>query len=302
MKAIDLFAGAGGFSTGARKAGVEVLLAANHWQLAIDAHGRNHPGVTHICQDLNQADFTKFPAHDLLLASPACQGHSKARGKDKPHHDACRSTAWAVISCAEVHKPRHVLVENVPEFLDWVLYPVWQLALEKLGYTIQKHILDAADFGVPQHRQRVFVFATRGKTAPKLVFPTSTHRPASSIIDLDAGRWAKITRRSHAKATLERIARGRETYGRTFVMAYYGSSRNGRSIDAPLGTVTTIDRHAIVHGDRMRMLTIDEYKRAMSFPSDYWLPKVKRPALHLLGNAVCPDVAERIVGELKRIG
>ncbi len=96
MKAIDLFAGAGGFSTGAKMAGCSVVWAANHWRQAVDVHASNHPGTDHACQDLHQTDWTTGPAHDLLLASPACQGHSRARGKERAHHDAQRSTAWAV--------------------------------------------------------------------------------------------------------------------------------------------------------------------------------------------------------------
>jgi DNA (cytosine-5)-methyltransferase 1 len=123
MIAIDLFAGAGGFSEGARMAGVSVAWAANHWAEAVRWHACNHPGATHACQDLQQADFRDAPPHDVLLASPACQGHSRARGTDRPHHDAQRSTAWAVVTCAEVHRPPVVVVENVPEFADWTLYP-----------------------------------------------------------------------------------------------------------------------------------------------------------------------------------
>ena len=104
MKAIDLFAGAGGFSTGAEAAGVNVVWVGNHWQLAVDTHAANHPNAIHVCQDLHQADWRKVPKRDVCLASPACQGHSPARGKEQPHHDALRSTAWAVVSCLEYHR------------------------------------------------------------------------------------------------------------------------------------------------------------------------------------------------------
>lgn len=72
VRAIDLFAGAGGFSTGAVAAGVDVVWAANHWQEAVDIHKLNHPDTYHLCQDLHQADWSKLPEHELLLASPAC--------------------------------------------------------------------------------------------------------------------------------------------------------------------------------------------------------------------------------------
>lgn len=61
--AIDLFAGLGGWSTGARAAGVQVLWAANHWQEAVDWHKANHPETEHKCQDLHQARWEQVPAH-----------------------------------------------------------------------------------------------------------------------------------------------------------------------------------------------------------------------------------------------
>src|ERR1700722_18767188 len=105
MKAVDLFAGCGGTAEGAHQAGVKVLVSANYWPVAVATHQANHPDVIHLTQDLQQADFYSWPDFDLLMASPACQGHSRARGKDKPGHDATRSTAWAVVSCAEAKRP-----------------------------------------------------------------------------------------------------------------------------------------------------------------------------------------------------
>lgn len=112
MNTIDLFSGAGGFSTGASLAGCNVVWAGNHWPEAVEWHARNHPGVQHVTQDLHQADWSAVPDHDLMLASPCCQGHSRARGKNagNPQHDASRSTAWAVVSAAEYHRPPMVLV------------------------------------------------------------------------------------------------------------------------------------------------------------------------------------------------
>ena len=62
--AIDLFAGLGGWSTGARDAGAQVLWAANHWPDAVEWHTANHPDTQHICQDLHQADWSQVPKHD----------------------------------------------------------------------------------------------------------------------------------------------------------------------------------------------------------------------------------------------
>ncbi|MFC0667067.1 DNA cytosine methyltransferase [Azotobacter chroococcum] len=302
MNVIDLFAGAGGFSTGATLACCNVVWAANHWPDAVEWHAINHPGAKHVCQDLHQARWEQVPAHDLMLASPCCQGHSKARGKanGNPQHDASRSTAWAVVSAAEYHRPEFILVENVPEFLDWQLYRPWELAMQALGYSVAPHVIDAADHGAPQNRIRMFLVLARSRAPLMLNLQPQQHIPARSFIDLSAGNWQPIDKPGRAKATLERVKAGRAEHGDQFLISYYGNTKTGRSLDRPIGTITTRDRWAVVNGDRMRMLSRWECRDAMSFPADYQLPDNHRLAVHLLGNAVCPVPVSRIITELRR--
>lgn len=297
MNAIDLFAGAGGFSTGAHMAGIRVVWAANHWQSAVETHALNHPQTQHACQDLHQARWADVPAHDLLLASPCCQGHSKARGKasGNPQHDASRSTAWAVVSAAEFHRPAFAVVENVPEFSKWSLYPAWQLAMETLGYSLAPHIVDAAQHGVPQHRERMFIVLARSKQPLRLTLPRRELVAASSFVDFEAGKWQPIDKPGRAAATLARVAHGRAKHGPRFISSYYGSERGGRSLQRPIGTITTRDRHAVIDHDRMRMISVQEARAAMGFPASYVLPPNQKTAMHLLGNAVCPPVARDVI-------
>lgn len=301
MRAIDLFAGAGGFSTGARMAGLDVVWAANHWPVAVETHAANHPETQHVCQDLHQADWSRVPAHDILLASPCCQGHSRARGKssNNPQHDTSRSTAWAVVSALEYHRPAFGVVENVREFLAWSLYPAWRLAVQALGYQIAPHLIDAADHGVPQHRERLYLVLSKSARPLMLRLPDRKHVPAADIIDFSAGSWSPIEKPGRAAATLGRIAQGRRAHGDRFLTAYYGNEAGGRSLSRPLGTITTRDRYAVIDGDRMRMLLADECRAAMGFPVDYQLPKQHRTAVHLLGNAVCPPVARDVIRAIR---
>ena len=299
MKAIDLFAGAGGFSTGATMAGVQVVWAANHWPVAVRVHANNHPDTIHLCQDLQQADWTQVPGHDILMASPACQGHSRARGKERAHHDAQRATAWAVVSASECHRPAVVIVENVPEYTRWVLFPAWCAAMNALGYTMSPMILDAADHGVAQHRRRLFIVGTRSKHPIELALPRREHVGSAQIIDFDAGRWTKVDKPGRALATLSRIQSGRSAHGARFVTAYYGNESGGRSLNRPIGTITTRDRWAVIDGDRMRMLSVDECRKAMGFPSSYQLPSRAKDAMHMLGNAVVPVVACDVINALR---
>ncbi|MDU9394584.1 DNA cytosine methyltransferase [Pseudomonas sp. zfem002] len=302
--AIDLFAGLGGWSTGARAAGVKVLWAANHWPEAVKWHAANHPDTQHVCQDLHQARWEEVPAHDLLLASPCCQGHSRARGKasGNPRHDASRSTAWAVVSALEFHRPEAGLVENVEEFIAWALYPAWLAAVQALGYQVAPHVVDCADLGVPQHRVRLILVITRSRSPLMLQLRQEQHVPASSFLDFNAGKWSTIEKPGRAQATLDRVRNGRQRFGDRFIMPYYGkgSGLTGRDINRPIGTITTLDRWALVDGDRMRMLSADEALAAQTFPSDTKRPTSHRLTMHMTGNAVPPRLGERVIEALER--
>jgi DNA (cytosine-5)-methyltransferase 1 len=299
MTCVDLFAGLGGNSEGARQAGVKVLVAANHYPPAVEFHALNHPDTDHLCQDLHQADFSSWPDFDIMAASPACQGHSLARGADRPHHDATRSTAWAVVACAEAKRPKGLLVENVCEFSRWCLFPEWRRCLEKLGYTLHLNELDSADFGVAQHRKRLFITGIHRSVSDKPVVvpnPCKQHVPVSDILNFASGKWSRVLKAGRALATLRRWTSGHERHGERFLMPYFGSGSGttGRCLSRPVGTLTTRDRWALVDGGQMRMLTSYECRRAMGFGEDYIIPESHKTAIFMLGNAVVPAVARGV--------
>lgn len=258
----DLFAGWGGFSLGAQRAGCEVVYAANHWTLAVETHARNHPLTRHECQDLRQADFTRLPAYDLLIASPACQGHSPAsQPRRRAKHDADRASAWAVIDCADATEPRAIIVENVPRLRHWRLYPQWLEALRALGYHVAEHELQASRCGVPQRRLRLFITATRRPIGA--IEATRAELPFAPCIDDMAAGWRPV--RSAPAPVQERIARGRARCGRRFLSQHVTGHR-GVPLDEPIRTITTKNHWLLVNGDSYRSLTERELARGQSFP------------------------------------
>ena len=185
----DLFCGAGGSSTGAIDVpGVEVRVASNHWQLAVETHNTNHPDADHICADLSQIHPRYFPPSDILWASPECTNHSRAKGKSPdtaqgqlwgevlPDEAAERSraTMWDVVRFAEHHAYRAVLVENVVEVAQWLPFRAWLAAMDSLGYThrlVSLNSMHAQRHGLPapQSRDRLYVvFWRKGDRAPAL--------------------------------------------------------------------------------------------------------------------------------------
>lgn len=303
MKAIDLFAGAGGFTEGAIAAGIDVVWAANHNANAVKYHRLNHPETEVVQQDLQLANFMEAPRTDIMIASPCCQGHGNAAGKKRnsPSHDKSRNTAHCVVTAAQIHRHDAFVLENVKEFLDWELYPAWEHAMHLLGYTMANHIVDAADYGVPQHRERLLIVGTKSKAPLHLAPPKQPHIPVSTIIEWDEPhKWRKV--KDKCLNTRQRAAAGRQRFGDTFIMPFYGSGsgKTGRSLDRPVGTITTIDRWAIVRGDEIRVFQPSENRAAMGVRSNFILPKVKREATHLLGNMVPPPLATVFLNELQR--
>ncbi len=299
INAVDLFAGAGGMTAGGTKAGLDVIFAANHNPIAVDTHKQNHPLTVHACQDLHQINWNTVPAHDFLLASPACQGHSRASGKHKHtlKGDMSRSTAWAVVSALEAHKAPIALIENVSDFMKWNLYPAWIYAIESLGYSIKAEILNSANFGVPQSRERLFFILSRSKNPiqPNFELEFEDIQTARTIIDLeDEGHeWSLVSDR--VAKTQMRVSNSKKRFGEIHLDAAYGSAKIGRSLDAPLGVVTCVNKHSLVKGDRIRPLTIKELIAAQSFDDSYIWPKSKVATKLLLGNAVPPKMAKKVI-------
>lgn len=126
VRAADLFAGAGGASTGllraCRELGLDVeLLAINHWQVAVETHTINHPQVRHLCESVERVDpRAAVPGGRLqiLLAGPECTHFSTARG-GRPVNPQSRASAWHILKWAQELYIDSILIENVPEFRTW---------------------------------------------------------------------------------------------------------------------------------------------------------------------------------------
>lgn len=273
IQAVDLFCGAGGTTTGLLLAAADLgltprMLAVNHWNVAIDTHTRNHPGVTHLCETLDNVDPVKaVPGGHvrLLCASPECTHHSNARG-GKPRSDQSRATAWHIPRWATALTVDDILIENVREFMKWGpltrkgkpdkryigrYFRAFCETLANLGYQLEHAIVNAADYGDATTRPRFLLMARRnGKPA----WPAPTHagrwRAAREVIDWDLQGKSIFTRKKPLSAnTVRRIESGlRKFSGLPFVVQIDQTGGRGclRSASQPLGTIVTEQNFALV--------------------------------------------------------
>ena len=191
VRALDLFSGGGGSSSGARKAGCDIVAGVDAWATASATYAVNFPEAKAI-HDRLEGDSV-LPAVkalgriDLLLASPECTSHTCARGSRPPSEES-RLTAMQVINHVEHFKPRWVVIENVIQMRKWERYGELATYLAST-YALHEQVLDAADFGVPQTRRRLFMLCDREQLVGAVRTTARVHRAARLIID-ETGTWA----------------------------------------------------------------------------------------------------------------
>ena len=304
-----MFCGGGGSSYGAMLAGAEIVGGIDSWQLATEVYADNFPGA-YICngpvEDHDPREIaSRSGPIDLLLASPECTNHSCARG-GRPRSERSRDTALQIIRYVRAMRPRWLVVENVTQMRSWTRYTEMLQSLRSAGYEISEHVLDAADYGVPQRRKRLFIVCDRDARPPSS-FPKDPGRKRTARTILDKrGIWrsSPLDNGRRAAATLERAERGFSTLGNDapFLIVYYGSDGAGgwQPLDVPLRTITTIDRFGLCEpsgrGPTLRMLQVTELARGMGFDDRFVLDRgTRRDRIMVLGNGVCPPVMAKVV-------
>jgi DNA (cytosine-5)-methyltransferase 1 len=313
LRVLDLFSGGGGSSYGARLADCEIVAGIDAWDVAAQTYSANfgaRKGLNFRLEGTQIRDeVLAIGRIDIMLASPECTNHTCARGA-RPRCEDSRMTAWQVLHHAKALRPSAIVVENVVQMRSWDRYDEFLDELFQLGYHVKPVVLDAADFGVPQTRRRLFLICTTTSTDIEVTPHAGKRVSADRILD-PPGTWRRspLFCERRAQATIARAERAIEAVGPSerFLLVYYGSDYAGgwQTLERPLRTMTTLDRFALVEpatgGHTMRMLQVPELRRAMGFGEDFKLENSRRrDNVKLLGNGVCPPVMEAIVRSLTR--
>jgi DNA (cytosine-5)-methyltransferase 1 len=200
------------------------------------------------------------------------------------------------------------VLENVHLMRTWQGYDGLLADLSNLGYSVRQQVLDAARFGVPQTRRRLFIIGDR-EAVPRAIEPPGTEPPTVADILDPPGTWTckPLFIKTRASATLERAKRGMNELGEgeDFLVVYYSSDRAGgwQPLNRPLRTMTTLDRFGLVQwidGEpTFRMLQVPELQRAMGLPRRYRLRHgTRRDKIRILGNGVCAPVMQHVLTSL----
>ena len=179
---IDLFAGLGGFHFALSELGFECVFASELKGDLQTLYKINFPGAN-ITGDITQIDPMSVPVHDILCAGFPCQPFSQAGKRQGFEDEKDRGNLFFwIVKILNAKKPKYIILENVANLENHDDGNTWNRIseeLDKAGYWIDKRILSPHQFGIPQHRKRIYIIGidkTKG-SQKDLRFPVPTNRP-----------------------------------------------------------------------------------------------------------------------------
>jgi DNA (cytosine-5)-methyltransferase 1 len=350
LTVIDLFCGCGGLSKGFADAGYQVLLGVDHDAAALETFRKNFQSAKAEPIDLFDSGFTKKIATaigqssvDVIVAGPPCQGFSLTGTRN--FDDDRNKLYLAVFAAVKTFKPKAFVIENVRGMKTLYGGGVKDEILKrfrKLGYRVpEPKVLCAADFGVPQVRERLFFVGFREDVSElEFTYPNPTHSSSnyvtceqalSDLPSLEAQLGQELSSytakpkseyqkrmRANAKVLVNHAA---TKHTDLVIEVIKQVPEGGNHKDLPPGVgesrkfneawtryhsqkpSRTIDtgHRNHFHYKYNRVPTIRENARLQSFPDDFVFLGTKTSQNRQVGNAVPPLLAEVLANEITKI-
>jgi DNA (cytosine-5)-methyltransferase 1 len=307
IKYIDLFCGLGAFHTACNSQpdAFECVLACDIDEGARTIYEANYGLKPE--GDIRQIDTETMPDFDILFAGFPCQPFSIA-GNGEGFNDAEKGNLfYDILKIVDAKEPRMVFLENVKNLEthdSGNTFKTIQTELESRGYTFTSKVMNAAKYGSPQARQRIFMVATKGSA---FVFPPEHEEevPVSSIICRDAESvWDSSAYRFEEKTGKKRKFNPHVIMDVVSITTNKGGRQGERVYDVNSVGITVCASSGgpgaktglYKVGERVRRLTVEETLGMFGFPKDFKFPSIStEKRLFYLGNSIVVNVARACV-------
>lgn len=300
MRVISLFSGAGGFDLGLIKTGHQVVWANDIFEDCCETYKKNI-GNHVVCADIANIDLDTVPSADVVIGGFPCQGFSIAN-MNRKRSDPRNKLYLEFLRVVESKKPKVFIAENVRGILSLEGGKVFKKILAdftKCGYEVKYALVNAADYGVPQNRYRVFIFGVRNDLEAKNIDfpPNPTHGKNTEKLHVTIGQALKGIPEPDSKHSLK-----------NHVCSSFKIKNNGfinhRPVDPnkPAPTVTArgdLNGGAMInhHPGNHRRLSVRESALIQTFPKSFEFVGSMTSCYLQIGNAVPPLLASKF-GEM----
>jgi DNA (cytosine-5)-methyltransferase 1 len=301
MNVVSLFCGAGGLDLGFIQAGHKVIWASDIDEHAVETYKHNISNHVHLA-DIREIDASLIPDCDIVVGGFPCQGFSVAN-MGRSANDSRNQLYLELLRVIREKAPAFFLAENVKGLLSLEKGQVFQAILgdfSALGYVVKHRVLNAADYGVPQKRERLIIVGVRNDIEFDFNFPAPTHAPREKATLLGLQPWVSI---GDALANIPEPEEAPHIPNHTYSKyklrfnGYLGHRRIDPTLPAPTVTARGDNKGGVVvlhHPNNHRRMSARELASTQSFPLDYAFQCNRSIAYRLIGNAVPPLLAAAV--------
>lgn len=307
----SLFSGIGGIDIGFKQAGFEISWAVENDSACCRTYRHNFKDISVIEKDIIHVNPYELCSVDVITAGFPCQSFSIA-GKQRGFSDVRGHLFYEVGKFIQVHKPRFVFLENVPNLMEHdngKTFNIVHNVLSELDYSIRYRVLRASEYGgVPQIRDRVYIVAFREQIDCDLFSFPEPIELKCSIEDV----LQRDYKRHKAYYYIEnddfyKIAKGIVTRKDSIYRVYHDSIKLTQNKMCPTLTASMGIRPnqvpLVVDNYGLRKLTIQECLDFQGFPKEFCFPSsiTLEDAYKQIGNSVCVPVVRRIAEQIQKI-
>lgn len=298
MKVVSLFSGAGGLDLGFVQAGHRVVWANDIYGDAAETYRRNIGGHI-VCKDIATVPSSDIPECDMVIGGFPCQGFSVANTK-RNASDQRNVLYRQLLRVITDKQPAFFLAENVKGLLNFEGGKVFDRILEDFssaGYRVSHRLFNAADYGVPQKRERVIIVGVRSDIRFDFAFPAPTHsKDGAGGLEKWIGVAAAL-RGFPDPDTANDVPNHTYSKYKLNFNGYIGHRPLNPELPAPTVTARGDDRGGVVilpHPTEPRRMTGRELATVQGFPADFDFSGRLSSVYRQIGNAVPPPLARAI--------
>ena len=292
---VDLFAGIGGMRIAFESVGGQCVFSSEWDKHAVATYEENFGETPH--GDITKISEKSLPDFDILLAGFPCQPFSSIGKREGFKHATQGTLFYDVLRITAKKKPKAILLENVAGLVSHdggrTLTTILE-SLEEIGYRAQYRVLDAALYGVPQHRKRIYIVAfhkdeLRAWGTFDWPMPSSKPSRLRNVIEKDVEGY-EISKH------LQRVYIGKVDDGRPQIIhPRTASSSTANTLVASYHKIQRLTGTFVADGPTgLRLLTVSECKAIMGFPSTFRLPGSRTQSYRQLGNSVAIPMVKKI--------
>lgn len=181
LKVVDLFCGAGVGACGIKLAGFDIIWGIDNNKFAVSTYNSNI-GNHAVCGDVKKLDANDIPEHDIMISTPTCKSFSWAGTGLGFDHEEHGDLIFHFFRLLDAKKPKAFLFENVDGMLskkNKSVFLSFIKDIESIGYKVTWKVVDCYDYGIPQHRKRVFAVGIRNDIKKEFTFPREASKKAT---------------------------------------------------------------------------------------------------------------------------